>query len=393
MSDWKKVKLEEICDDISYGYTASATNDPVGPKFLRITDIANGRLCWETVPYCSISVENSEKYLLKSGNIVIARTGATTGVTYTIKPNDPTPVVFASYLIRCKINEDLASPFFMDFVLSSYYWKGFVEGIKGGSAQPGANAKQFADFEFLLPSLAEQKAIAEVLSSLDDKIDLLHRQNKTLETLAEAIFRQTFIEQSNENWEEGTITDLAEHFKKTIKPQHNKNMLFNHYSIPSYDGGKKPDEELGGEIKSNKYEVPSNCILFSKLNPHKDKRVWLLQDDLPENPICSTEFQIVYPRNKDSLYFLYGWLAANKNYREISSGVGGTSGSHQRIKPSEIFDFRCPIISSEELMAYNLEIASIYKKQFCNQTQIQTLEKLRDTLLPKLMSGKVRVKI
>jgi type I restriction enzyme, S subunit len=261
-----------------------------------------------------------------------------------------------------------------------------------GAVQPKLSKSNLLSIPMFLPE--DEEVILEIVSfikSLTEKIDLLHRQNQTLEQMAETLFRQWFVEEASEDWKEGVVADLAEHFKKTIKPPQNEDKLFNHYSIPSYDNSKEPAQEIGKEIKSNKYEVPINCILFSKLNPHKDKRVWLLQDNLLDNPICSTEFQIVYPKNDNSLYFLYGWLSINKNYREIASGIGGTSGSHQRINPSEIFDFTCPIIPDEQLSEYSLEVEPIYKKQFNNQTQIRTLEKLRDTLLPKLMSGEAKV--
>ena len=212
---WKKVKLGEVCYSISYGYTASAKLDPVGPKFLRITDIVADRINWETVPYCEISEENIEKYKLKIGDIVIARTGATTGYNKIIK--DDIKSVFASYLIRYKINEEIADPFFVEYNLRSYNWKGFVKSIIGGSAQPGANAKQFASFEFYLPPLPEQKAIAVVLSSLDDKIDLLHRENKTLEKMAETLFRKWFIEEAKDDWEEKLLKDIYT-FEKGFEP-------------------------------------------------------------------------------------------------------------------------------------------------------------------------------
>jgi len=166
MGEWKHITLGEISTDISYGYTASATQEKKGPKFLRITDIVPDRINWDTVPYCLIEDKKLEKYTLKTGDIVIARTGATTGYNKLITKNSN--VVFASYLIRYRINREVANPYYVAYNLQSYEWKGFVEGIIGGSAQPGANAKQFANFDFLLPPLKEQKAIAEVLSSLDD---------------------------------------------------------------------------------------------------------------------------------------------------------------------------------------------------------------------------------
>ncbi|MCX2683759.1 restriction endonuclease subunit S [Campylobacter sp. MIT 21-1685] len=198
---WQRVKLEEICSTIDYGYTTSATNLNTGVKFLRITDIVPNIINWDSVPYCEINFDKKEKYLLERGDIVIARTGATTGYNKIIKQND-IQAVFASYLIRYKINLDLANPYFVFYHLQSLAWKGFVEGIIGGSAQPNANAKQFADFSFPLPPLETQQKIAEILSSFDDKIELLHNQNKTLESLAFTLFRHYFIDNPKRNeWE------------------------------------------------------------------------------------------------------------------------------------------------------------------------------------------------
>lgn len=262
-----------------------------------------------------------------------------------------------------------------------------------GSTFPNISRNQLENLQIKLPPLTEQKAIASVLSSLDDKIELLHKQNQTLEALAETLFRQWFIEEAKEDWEEGTVGDLSIHTKISVHPKKNPDTLYHHYSIPSFDANKKPIVELGADIQSNKYKVEAKSILFSKLNPHKDKRVWLILDDLQDNSICSTEFQVVKPTDDIYLYFIYGCLTHSAYYNEIASGVGGTSGSHQRIDPKSIFNAPCIKIDKQIIADYNVQIAPLFKKQFSNQQQIQTLTKLRDTLLPKLMSGEVRVKI
>jgi type I restriction enzyme S subunit len=215
------------------------------------------------------------------------------------------------------------------------------------------------------------------------------------------LFRQWFIErcpkpvegEAKEDWEDCTIEDLAIHSKLSVHPNRNPDTLYHHYSIPAFDANKKPVVELGKEIQSNKYKVEENSILFSKLNPHKDKRVWLIQDNVEEHAICSTELQVVKPKDKDYLYFIYGWLTNSIYYNEIASGVGGTSGSHQRIEPKAIFTAPCVKIEKDIILQYNSHAEPLFKKQFENQQQIQTLTQLRDTLLPKLMSGEVRVKV
>jgi type I restriction enzyme S subunit len=392
MSEWKECKLSDICTDISYGYTESAVVEPIGPKFLRITDIVPNQINWTNVPYCKSTNEITEKYRLEIGDIVIARTGATTGYNKIIKKLDY-KAVFASYLIRYRINRKIADPFFIGHVLQSSIWMDYVNAIAGGSAQPGANAKQLGSFEIILPPLPEQKAIADVLSSLDDKIDILHRQNKTLEAMAETLFRQWFVEEASDDWEEGDINYYALHLKTSIQPQNNPQIEFFHYSIPSFDKKKQPVMECGFEIQSNKYCLEKNCILFSKLNPHKDKRIWLLQEEVEENSICSTEFQVIKPNNIKYLYYLYGWLSYKQNYLEIASGVGGTSGSHQRIDPATIFSYMCPIVPVKIIENYNEHIIPLFKKIYINQAQILTLEKLRNTLIPKLMCGEIKLSI
>ena len=151
MSEWKEYTLENLCEDISYGYTESASSEPIGPKFLRITDIVPTRINWADVPYCKITDANYKKYKLEIGDIVIARTGATTGYNKTIKDNVDS--VFASYLIRYKIDRSMVCPLYIGFVLQSNSWYDYVDAIAGGSAQPGANAKQLGSYEILLPPL------------------------------------------------------------------------------------------------------------------------------------------------------------------------------------------------------------------------------------------------
>ena len=203
-----EVDLTTVCDTITYGYTASATDEDTGVKFLRITDIVPDRINWETVPFCLINEKDVEKYQLNIGDIVVARTGATTGWNKTIKHLNH-KAVYASFLIKYSVDRSIADPNYVGYNLQSSNWYDYVEAIAGGSAQPGANAKQLGSFKFLLPPLPEQKAIASVLSSLDDKIDLLHRQNKTLEAMAETLFRQWFIEEAKEDWEEVQLKELV----------------------------------------------------------------------------------------------------------------------------------------------------------------------------------------
>jgi type I restriction enzyme S subunit len=262
-----------------------------------------------------------------------------------------------------------------------------------GTRMPRADWKFMKDTAWLVPSdIEEQRAIASVLSSLDDKIDLLHRQNQTLEAMAETLFRQWFVEEAEEGWEEKPLFSIAEHKKYNVKPNQNLATIYRHYSIPAFDGGKQPIKELGSEIKSNKYKVVANSILISKLNP-RFPRVWAITDLMDENSICSTEFQVVYPTSRIYYGFAYYLLKSKQVTEELIGAAGGTSGSHQRVKPEDIFNLSFQMPPDERIEEFNLITSDHLKKVSTNIKQISALEKLRDTLLPKLMSGEVRVEI
>ena len=192
LSEWTKTTLEALSRSVSYGYTESASSDQVGPHFLRITDIQNGVVDWGSVPYCPISDKDHLKYKLKDGDIVVARTGNSTGENYFFEGDHD--AVFASYLIRFAIDETLALPKFVWYSMRSPNWWEFVNQSKTGSAQAGANAKVLGRFPIDLPPLSEQRRIAHILASLDDKIELNRRMNATLKGMAQALFKSWFVD-------------------------------------------------------------------------------------------------------------------------------------------------------------------------------------------------------
>ena len=191
-SAWQEVRLAEICDSIDYGYTASASEIPTGPRFLRITDIVPGYIDWKSVPFCPVGQETTEKYRLHDGDIVIARTGASTGISAYIA--DPPDAIFASYLVRLKVSEQVNGRFVSYFLKSSDFWD-YIRGVLGDkSAQPNASARTMTEVRLRLPSLDQQKVISSILGSLDDKIDLNRRMNETLEAMARAMFKSWFVD-------------------------------------------------------------------------------------------------------------------------------------------------------------------------------------------------------
>ena len=192
-SEWVHCTRADACSAINYGLTASASNDAAGPKFLRITDIVSGQLDWNTVPHVVADKDSIAKYRLYDGDIVIARTGASTGTSLYIKP--PPRAVFASYLVRLQAKPDFNARF-LAYYLKSKEFGEFIRGVLGDkSAQPNASASTMTAVPLSAPrDRTEQRAIAHVLGTLDDKIELNRRMNQTLEEMARALFKSWFVD-------------------------------------------------------------------------------------------------------------------------------------------------------------------------------------------------------
>lgn len=167
---WRTVRLLDVCDRVHYGFTASSGVEG-NAQLLRITDIQDGHVAWENVPYCMVPRLDLDRYLLRNGDIVIARTGATVGKSYLVEGLN-TLSVFASYLIRVIPNETVSSRFLKIFLDSSLYWRQISEKAVG-TGQPNVNAEKLKSLEFPLPPLAEQKAIVKRVEELFAVLDAM----------------------------------------------------------------------------------------------------------------------------------------------------------------------------------------------------------------------------
>ena len=279
----------------------------------------------------------------------------------------------------------------LDFVYYTLtHFQKQLKHIGEGSVQDNINLGTFEDIEFPFPSLTEQKAIASVLSSLDDKIDLLHRQNKTLEAMAETLFRQWFIEEAKEDWEECELSEFGHIICGKTPSKSNANYFGNDVpflKIPDMHGRvfiSKTTDNLSqlGALSQSKKMVPQNSICVSCIATVG--LVCITDCDLQTNQ----QINSIVPNELKFLYYLYEvMLDMYDELHNLASGGTATlnlnTGDFSRIK----------IVKPDDvtLLQFNNAVIPLFTKIRFNGSQIQTLEQLRDMLLPKLMSGEVRV--
>jgi type I restriction enzyme, S subunit len=308
-------------------------------------------------------------------------------------------------------------PRFVSFLLKTVDFLAYSDK----AAVPGLNRNHLHEAVVWVPTdIEHQKTISAILGSLEDKIALNRRTNETLEAMARAIFKDWFVdfgpvrakaegrapylapeiwslfpnalddEGKPEGWCYMPISGIATLCRGGITPGEYPEEAFDHYSIPAFDADGMPKVEHGADILSNKTVVQSGSVLLSKLNP-EIPRVWLpgLTD---RRAICSTEFLVFKPIGVTCIEYLY-CLFSDAGFTERLSGmVTGTSKSHQRVQPHSVLGMEVVSVPANIMREFYRMVAPIMRLIAQMRLENSSLSETRDYLLPKLMSGEIRVK-
>ena len=404
MAGYFTIPLRDICESVEYGYTASASTEPVGPRFLRITDIVPERLDWEVVPFCQIDPKKLSKYRLHSGDIVIARTGATTGWAKFIK--NPPEAVFASYLVRVRPAASVDARF-VGFVVESSAYKDFIQQHMGGAAQPNANAQILTTYEIPLPPLSIQRRIAGILSAYDELIENNQRRIRILETMARALYREWFIEfrfpgheklprvvsplgDIPQGWEVKTVADSFE-ISGGGTPSRKESSYWDEGTVQWF---APSDLTVAGtmfmddspEHITTRGLAESSARLFPAFSVMMTSRATIGSIAINTHEACTNQgFITCLPNERVPLYFLLHWLtdtvpkfkllASGATFKEISRGVFKT------------IEFLHP--SPALVRRFESHVEPMAKQILALQRQATNLRRTRDLLLPRLLSGQV----
>ncbi|NLD21916.1 MAG: hypothetical protein GX664_05485 [Bacteroidales bacterium] len=384
MSEIITYRLDEIADVIDCEHKTAPKVDSSDYYSIRTPDIKNGRLLYEQAN--RVSAETYELWtkrgIPEAGDIILAREAPVGEVGWIDKDHK---ICLGQRTVLIKIHSIEIDKKYLLYSFVSPKFKDYLNELSGGSVVAHLNMKDIRALEFSFPPLPEQKAIASVLSSLDDKIDLLHRQNKTLEAMAETLFRQWFIEEAKEDWEDGVLGDIASNVRvnattESIKPDDIyiglEHIERRHIALSQYG--------FGSDVSSNKSRFKKHDILFGKLRPYFHK-VCIT----PFDGICSTDILVL--RAKETVWTAFTLFAFFQDsvveYANLASG--GTR--MPRADWGSLSQYPIAIPPVDLLHQFNDLVLPSIEKIHTNLVQIQTLENLRDTLLPKLISGEVRV--
>ena len=389
-NNWKEVKLGDYLDSISK--TFKFTDKEV--VFLNTSDILEGKVL--NKEYVSpIGLPGQAKKSSQKGDLLFSEIRPA-NKRYARIDFDSEDYVVSTKLMVLRVKGDL-DPIFLELYLTSEEILDYLQMIaedRSGTF-PQITFDIISKLELKLPPLPEQKAIASVLSSLDDKIDLLHQQNQTLEALAETLFRQWFIEKAKEDWPIYKFKDIVKHVKPgtNFQPKRVNNGIpflnvknLNNGFIDLQNNTFITQEEYERVHKNWKPEVGD--VLISRIGT-LGLVATILERDLP----IAVHYNMINLKPKlIGTEFLYFFLKSNHFQEEYFSRARQSVQEYLAIEDVEEIEVKLPL-EFESFTLKEQQFIEFYNKIKNNFIQIQTLTQLRDTLLPKLMSGEVRVKV
>lgn len=376
MSEWKEYKTTDLLEQgllvIGDGYRAKnielSASKFDGLPFARVGNINEGFNFHKADYFPNSNLKKVGEKISKVGDVVFTSKG-TVGRFAFVNNKSPMFVYSPQLCFWRSLDQNFILPRFLLYWMQSREFFEQADAVKSQTDMADyVNLSDQRKMKITLPAINEQIAIASILSSLDNKIDLLHRQNATLEKMAETLFRQWFVEEAKEDWEVKKMDSL-------ISIGSGKGLKKENF----IDTGLYPILGANGEIgRTNKFLFNERLIYTGRVGTLgnifriENEKVWLSDNTLVIKPL--EYFNFIYLRLKTS--------------RLEDYNVGSTQ---PLIRQSDIKEIDVVLPSKEKLKEFESIADNIYKKILSNQTQIRTLTALRDSLLPKLMSGEVKV--
>lgn len=387
MSEWSISTLGDLCHKITDGAHHSPKEVANGFPMFSVKDMKEQGFDYSKPK--TINCNDFNKLISSGcqpsiGDILIAKDGSVMKHVFLVN-KQADYVLLSSIAIVKPDSKKIDSKFLVYAIKSPEVTETILNNYVSGSGVPRIILKDFKKVEISYPKLEEQKAISSVLSSLDDKIDLLHRQNTTLERMAETLFRQWFVEEAQDDWEEKPLSRIASFLNglacQKFPPTDALNKL-PVLKIKELSSGISENSDWATSNVKPEYIIENGDVIFA-WSASLMVKVWdgekcVLNQHLFK--VTSQEF----PK-----WFYLNWCKYHLDeFISISSSHATTMG---HIKRGDLDAAMVKVPKTEELSEMTKQMAPLLEKQIINAKQIKTLEKLRDNLLPKLISGEVKV--
>ena len=391
--DCNRVPLTELLSFVVDNRGKTVPTAPSGHKLIATNCVTNNALfpVYEKIRY--LSEETYQTWFRAHpipGDILFVNKGTPGRVC--LVP-DPVDFCIAQDMIALRADESKIYPKYLFAVLRSREIQQQIYNTNVGDVIPHFK-KQFLDQLLIpIPERSIQESIGDLYYVLSLKAERNKKINDNLEQQAQAIYHERFETVSPNDlpsdWRIVTLGEVATISNKSFNPLKEPETLLEHYSIPAFDEARFAVFELSTSIKSNKFIIDASCFMISKLNP-TTKRVWKPYC-LTGNAVCSTEFIVYKAKDKTITDFLYSVIDSNSFSDFMCSHVTGSTGSRQRTTPSDTLSYELILPSEDKLAEFQSLVSPMYAQIRINAIENDRLKRLRDSLLPKLMSGEIDV--
>ncbi len=350
-----------------------------------------------------------DRYLLEPGDVVIGlnRPVVSGGLKWGQIREADTPVLLNQRAVRLRSTSTLTASY-LRCVIGSPQYRSHVANLMSGANMPYISLPDIQGFTFVLPERVVQDRVSMAIGAFDDLIENNRRRIEILEEMARLLYREWFVHfrfpghedvelvdselgPIPEGWKVRTLSDFCEHKKRNLTPHNFEGEEFLHYSIPALDADRLPSLEPGETIRSGKYEMVQDCVLLSKLNP-RFPRVWRSRGPYTHRAVCSTEFLVLESSPEGwPLDYLQCFVQNSDLGSRLAQMAGGTSTSHQRVKPGDVMALPiiAPLDDLVDALSERLQPTNELVLNLVDQNRV--LREARDLLLPRLVSGELDV--
>ena len=407
MNTWPRKPISSVVDAVIDYRGRTPPRSVSGIPTISAKHVKRGR-----VEHCGERFVSQQTYdqwttrgLIKPGDVLIT-TEAPVGEVALV-PSDQTYLI-TRRVIAMQFDPARACERFVMYSLLADPHRKALGNLGHGATVPRVFKKDILDFEIPMPGVGTQRRVGSVLGAFDDLMENNRRRIEILEEMARLLYREWFVHfrfpghedvelvdsdlgAIPKGWDQTCLADEIKLERVNVKPFEHPDEEFDHYSIPAFDDRRLPSPELGADIRSGKYLLSGECLMVSKLNPRLP-RVWRVdRSDLGQRAVASTEFLVLTRPIGWTLAFVYGLVTSSDFASSLATTAGGTSTSHQRVRPADVMKMAVVKPPSEFVLGHSDQVQPMLKLADKLIHQNEVLRAARDLLLPRLVSGELDV--